>query len=183
MAKILLALTELIVNNIWILFIAVFLFGLLIRGLLFRKLGYSFLISLIPVYSSYLYYKKVWNGFAFLRGIVLLVAVALSARWIFAIWVTVIISGAFGATLTEIFASFTWEHWAIMAFSSLSLFLAFIHGYRMSSRLVKGFGEDSSYAWGLTLCPFFIIPLAFGKRGYLGGTEQEEAVADETVDL
>ena len=118
---------------------------------IFTKAGISGWLCLIPIYSTYVMYKRFWSVGAFKR----LVA------WYVLSWIL--------STVTE-FVPFSNAVYLVLIIASIVLSLCcMFNTLGLHWRLAKGFDRGFGFALGLTfLSPFFYWILGLGDCDYVG---------------
>ena len=116
---------------------------------LFTKAGEAGWKSIIPVYSSYVFYKIVWQ-----------------VKWF---WITIGLS-----VLTSIINTMTQNGGnTFLSLVSIVIGIASIVIYVLyCSKTAKAFGKGTGFTVGLVLLnPIFMLILAFGSAEYVGAQE------------
>lgn len=121
---------------------------------LFKKMGEKPWKSLIPVYSKYIIFKKVWQGEKFMLYLIPLI-IQVAAQGMFSYF---IMTGSAPEDLALLNI--------LMYIGSIAAFLV---EAILSRYVAAAFGQEYAFSFGLLLLPIVFYPmLAFGKAQYIG---------------
>ncbi|MDO4975737.1 MAG: DUF5684 domain-containing protein [Eubacteriales bacterium] len=141
----------------------IFILAIVARWLIFQKMGEKGWKAIIPIYSDYILYSRVWRVAAF---------------WLMLFFGAV---GTIGLTITGLMAGLqiTYLHGAISDSALIALFICLlillipmIISIMLNNHLSKAFGHGTGFTLGLIfLNPIFLLVLALEKNEYLGPEE------------
>ena len=114
---------------------------------MFKKMGEPGWKSIIPVYNSYIMFKRTWKPMWF--------------------WVNLLI-GFVAALLSNLNTSFG-PSTVIAIISAIVLIIGIVFGVIADNKISKSFGHGAGYTVGLIFLPMiFTLILGFGKSQYKG---------------
>ena len=149
---------------------------------MFKKMGMPGWKGIIPYYSIYLLFEKVWDKKHFLTYIILAVSTVAASFFAYVVAVVGMVLGLITWALELDVHGYGNTNIAAIVFIAVLVLLivivlaeigATIAGivitFKLNNRLSHAFGKDTGFAAGLTfLSPIFTMILAFDKSVYLG---------------
>lgn len=129
----------------------------------FRKMGMPGWKGIIPFYSTYVLFDKLWDTKTFWRMIIYL-GVMIGAT-VFG-FIFIMLGGVFLANGSNVAGIIFLINGIVMMIGSIVMaILMVVLEYRLYQRLAAAFGLKNGWAWGLLFVPFIMLPIiGFHKR-------------------